>query len=78
MKFTKDNIEAGRLNVDGEIVVKAYSPEFEYLDDLYLSGKKATGILKEFGYIGTVMVVDRRIVAEKTLNVVFTLKSVGG
>lgn len=35
MEFTRGNIESGRLNFDGEIVVKADSPEFEYLCDLY-------------------------------------------
>ncbi|MBD3609602.1 MAG: hypothetical protein HUJ30_03545 [Gammaproteobacteria bacterium] len=76
MEFTKDNIESGQLNFDGEIVVKADSQEFEYLHDMYINNKKATGILKEFGYPGTIMVVDMRMAAEPTLNAVFTLKSV--
>lgn len=76
MNIKKDNIKSGIFNFDGEIVVKTDSTEFVYLYELYLNGDKATGILKEFGFPGTVKVVDMRMGAEPELNAVFTLKSV--
>ena len=59
MKINKKNIISGNFSsTQSSVVVKAETPEHEFLFDLFFSSKISIGLLSEFGISGGIEVVD--------------------